>query len=1454
MSGGKTGEKRVYTTYEASPLGSILLEMERRLKELEIKFKKTDERSSNLCNQMGELFKKFNEFFKQGTEGREISGLSMLRMGKFVKFNLPDIIKGIFKDLKETNKVEILEVFLESLVNLTSDSSSLPALLSFLRPSALNFETPRISPFKLHLNAISDEDYTYMIDQGDGPEELNASQLFLDNRNNLEIGFAAALVVYCNMNSNNHEVLNTLKKHQEKITPIITKGFLSKFEIIDQDTGKRKSLVDESMLEKILIEHALVGQFITYESDRLAKEQLELFNTHLEKCENEKDFFLCLTALKAKKQEILELKNKRLQDYESQTLSFLSGDLFRDQFTSSDLLDKKLPLLTTNNEGVLDVIETLSNNLNQFYHEAEGRIKGEISFVIENYYLEKNNEIENQFKKIAEVNFNPPHIELTEDFDENLAHLDAAIIKLKNNQPFLSQIKNDLLRLKKEAFSTEVPPELQNILLAEKVAELSTGSRKLPFDTMLAQVDAAHKENQSKIRAYELAIEQIQRQKTLQSFNKDSLIDLLDLKKNELKEVNQKKEEFEKVVSEWEILLKTDLGKLENNDFEKIVEKEDPELKDMIFDSDLLFTESSFEEEIDLSSKEAESTQDSSISPEISLDFTTYQERIEDLNQVHSELIKQTESTIDTLRLTIQKLSALDFTTIKIEELTELFNLSPATSLRNITALKGVLTLFTSNKTNLLPTPSQDAQYKSDLLQIEKLEKIRQLINIINPENATKILKIIKQDKGLKELLPRHELEELKSRPKPIIVENGLQTLVWLMYSDTKKLALWNDEIDTSFGSITRNDQLLVSQTKDLEEKLDLYLKQAKESKEQHESRLEQIAILEDTIVKLLPNLDSLARSKGEIDLSIKKAVSVSPNELQKLNDQSEQLELDIVIFEKIIESINDSQGIDKILDDNPLENLSHELYLEHIKNLFTHFEGVVSSLNYLKTVIQSTDNAEYKQLFTKIIQLQKGTCERILTEADLHCTKNLDGILNELGEEDLTLDKLSSTLHAYKDLSLEINQDFLPLVALKRNLNSLTVESDQGMSSNDNPLQSKLDEVEDKFIEIFNRKMKYYFDMNQNLQNYLTHFKMEESASNLVSNQELIDTVKSEATLLRNEFNINLAKLESLNDSLTEFNTTSELSSVEDLKAKMAQLNSKIEQHELILSDQNLIKSSRGKLKTDYTEELDTYLKNRNNRYYIKDVITNKDKVKREIFIGEIKERLQNFEKDVGTRDDLIKKIQDGKSEFKGLGLQPILNRLILDLKPKLVVVEDFEESREDIPSTSATVDEKKALESIKNNKKLYEPLNLMYKEVLKLSKYSKTIEGIDGEKAQELAEKLNDKMKDYIIKIYSHVSKKKEINQKIVKDFNDDFKVLLHSQDDLMDRHRGFFGPFVKNFFGFLLTCGLAIVGQLVGTKIKHGYASFFGEAKGLSIIKEIDQNLNDLQKEIKMVAPSA
>jgi|GEM_PF-4393539 len=387
-----------------------------------------------------------------------------------------------------------------------------------------------------------------------------------------------------------------------------------------------------------------------------------------------------------------------------------------------------------------------------------------------------------------------------------------------------------------------------------------------------------------------------------------------------------------------------------------------------------------------------------------------------------------------------------------------------------------------------------------------------------------------------------------------------------------------------------------------------------------------------------------------------------------------------------------------------------------------------------------------------------------------------------------------------------EINEKYTELITLPKSELSVT-----RLAEIDEKLKSTLQSLQ----EAVNN---YYSELLNNLIEENTRFA--ESLANL----EVLPIQKNVPLL-----NV-IQQLNDIDKSLMLLNLK-----IKDIEAKVDPVNLKIilekreiNQNKLAEIQQKIIRQHtynlRGEIHQKFEAELSVYLTKRQDKYLIKDMITQSDKTIREEFIKKVNQKLYDFR--ISDNALLISFIKENKELYKGYNLTSILNRI-------LVKIEEYQNKVSNNFIEKPQVEKHEITQKLNQykDKVFANKINQLRLKIDNMYDYGNKLLTSDISAANltmELAAGLQKRVDEFIMQDFPNLD-----------NFISNFKIHLHSYDDVMHQHRLSWSwkPILSEILNVLTLFIPAAV-----SKLYCGQAFFFAfNINRMNKIEEIDVTIN-------------
>ncbi|MGQ3887786.1 hypothetical protein ACQUW5_01985 [Legionella sp. CNM-1927-20] len=346
-------------------------------------------------------------------------------------------------------------------------------------------------------------------------------------------------------------------------------------------------------------------------------------------------------------------------------------------------------------------------------------------------------------------------------------------------------------------------------------------------------------------------------------------------------------------------------------------------------------------------------------------------------------------------------------------------------------------------------------------------------------------------------------------------------------------------------------------------------------------------------------------------------------------------------------------------------------------------------------------------------------------------------------------------------------------------------------------------------------------------------------------------------ANLLMEKANLELLKLKAVlsKDKLAECPEL--IRNIEDIEKSSDKVkNELIVKQGCVSSAQSRI-LARIVLADRFKQELDNYLTKRARKFNFKDTFTSKDSRARELFIkgssteDGLKNFLDNFIKD-GNSQKLVKFINTNKSYFPGQQLQPLLNRLIIAVRDyeKTLPIDYSDDLSSEVYWPAVNLERAKSvLDSLQKNnttnalargiKRLYDDIKVMHNYGIEINSddHLKGITSSSGQTAVSLANRLRKNLDEFLVKNEEALIRGGIVRKHLLLLFHENFKTLLHSEDDKLSKHREAWKPILAN-----IALNVFTLIKLVVSKIAtHQATFFFQKTERMQKVDAVEQSLD-------------
>ncbi|MDI9818831.1 MULTISPECIES: hypothetical protein [unclassified Legionella] len=567
------------------------------------------------------------------------------------------------------------------------------------------------------------------------------------------------------------------------------------------------------------------------------------------------------------------------------------------------------------------------------------------------------------------------------------------------------------------------------------------------------------------------------------------------------------------------------------------------------------------------------------------------------------------------------------------------------------------------------------------------------------------------------------------------------------------------------------------------------------------------------------PKLIEIQEFLGKLKV-INLDIKYEKNKRQKLAEECEELAPQIKEKEEKIAELNQTarnlainiqvlEAINALLEAN--KELSGTLDSLEISTAEEKYEGLLDNLSELKELMVKLPASTYAETLESIISQQAAIGQRMSNLIKTDFKNRFDAVIEDV--DSIELDNLNMRLDDYTNISGAIAPAFQNVNRLRNRLKELAESEIDVTSDNETSLRVTQKAHQDKLLERYKR------DLDKQLK--LLPSKYDESQDNLVQCSVAYNNGSAYLQALP------LDKLRVLPDE-----TNQSIESLEnDLRNRIKSLN-EIQQGQKERFD------ARKELAEKFESALDRYLEQRKKKYPVKDSISRSDLIKRAQFITRLQNELATYI-NTGNSQPILELITANKTQFCGLHLRPILNRLVVAIKAldaqipqdkATYITEEKVIHDQDLHDEALAV-----LETLNDRPQFVSAMKNLYARIEKL----KAHDGDEGKIAQDLADCLCARADKFVI----DSSQADNFSDKeAFKAFHSDFMTELHSQDDVMSEDKTW-KSFILNLAIGLCTVGIALGIKLAVSKISTGYATFFGETRLFKQVKEVDEALLDL-----------
>ncbi|KTD20293.1 LepB protein [Legionella lansingensis] len=552
-------------------------------------------------------------------------------------------------------------------------------------------------------------------------------------------------------------------------------------------------------------------------------------------------------------------------------------------------------------------------------------------------------------------------------------------------------------------------------------------------------------------------------------------------------------------------------------------------------------------------------------------------------------------------------------------------------------------------------------------------------------------------------------------------------------------------------------------------------------------------------------------------------------------------LELEVQILEKINQLLDGSQTLNKHLTADTQISEAHCVMAEkQLRDLLQEFIVLQQLVASWKEVLSyTTSTVGIGELLTtsgqRVSELRVAVCSSKFKEIE----EAID--LVEQPSFAVLLNVLSQQLEKYNNYCSAIPLAFKDIDLLRKELEVARGTKTADENENTKPLESLRKQLQINFLQKIEHIL-ISFAVEIQRQDQQLKIALSETRDNYQLHLSAVTTLGVYLeTFPISDLGTLKAGLEKLQPDAK--NTLQRLMTIE---TNINLLKKEHETHSIVLQNQKARQDMREQVQRQFCEQLSHYLDQRHKKYRFKDFFSSQDVIQRKQFIEGLLIKLEEYSQS-GKSQDILDYI--ARSKFPGLGLQPILRRLIIAIKA-LDKQTPSEQTNyvtlklPEIPHHQDAMEQLKTFES--SHPKLCSALTVLVSEIDELEKHGNKIQGEDGKTAKGLAVSLRKQVDSYICA--------QAVNDRLsVSDFETfraDFMDLLHSQDDSMSKHRSFWKPFITNVAAAFFTLGIALGVKLIGSKLMTGHASFFGETIRFQYVQSIEEELANVAAAVSAV----
>ncbi|STX51714.1 Ankyrin repeat protein [Legionella busanensis] len=593
------------------------------------------------------------------------------------------------------------------------------------------------------------------------------------------------------------------------------------------------------------------------------------------------------------------------------------------------------------------------------------------------------------------------------------------------------------------------------------------------------------------------------------------------------------------------------------------------------------------------------------------------------------------------------------------------------------------------------------------------------------------------------------------------------------------------------------------------------------------------------------------------------KVVEKKEKELFTLQQEIQILDKLITLSEEIQLLGSEINDLKNKLDDSPdlIENLkSKQAAVEGFQVSLKVISKELQELNLLLKLVDSKSyQAKFKQLNNLCLVLQNN-----LTELQNFYHKKIVNLFDtEINKVQIAKDNFNQLVKIYQQNSEPNFAGFNTLLNKLKDIEKAVRKIDEQMKPIKFSLQEKLDAITADSTELTMSLVKKLQNQIQSLINQAKENSDRVTINIIDVHREDInenyrqDLEKANLFIKRASSEITKLKTFLSEDKLAVRQEI--LRSIEDTEQSSNRVKNELAIKEGCTFSALSRIATRMILASHFKQELDDYLVNRTKKFSVKDTLLWHDSQARMLFINGsptkegLKNALDNYVND-GNSQKLIKFINTNKSNFPGQHLQPLLNRLILAVRDydKTLPIDYSDDFSSEIYAPAVNLrNASSVLKRLFNNnetkdlalgiKSLYTNIEGMHKYGIDINdaEYLKGNKINPGQTALDLASRLKNSLDEFMVKNEDELIKGGIVRKQLLLSFHEQFKTLLHSEDDKLSKHREAWKPIVAN-----TALNIFSLIKLTVSKIKtHQATFFFQQTKRMQKVDAVEHALDSV-----------